>query len=993
MDRIVRSCSRALFLGTLFGLLSVCCDGQPLEEGASGVGVPSPGSLQTVGNPTMAPIADPMAVRPRDRLPDNLDANDRMMLAGHVHPLARAEFETGRAAPEYPMEKMMLVLRSDETQERALAALILAQQDPSSPQFHQWLSPETYAERFGVSANDVSGVGGWLRSHGMSVEEPTQGNRLLVFSGSVAQVEEAFQTEIHTYMVAGELHHANASDPSIPHALSEVVTGVVSLHDFRSAPTFVHQERSEAGNTTYSNGIQESTIAPQDLATIYNITPLYTSSIDGTGQSIAVIGRSNVDIGNVRTFRSYFGLPANDPTVIVSGNNPGIESNGDEIEAYLDVEWAGALAKRASIKFVVSASTTSSDGVYLAANYAVTNKVAPIISLSFGLCEKSLGTSGNTFFNNLWQQASAQGISVLVSSMDSGAAGCDSMNVSKATGGLAVNGIASTQYNVAVGGTEFNDTSNRSQYWASTNNSLTKASALSYIPEMAWNESHGSGGLYATGGGVSTLYAKPSWQFGLGVLADGKRDLPDVAFAAAIGDPYMLYADNNWYGAGGTSAATPVFASILALVIQKNGAPQGLVNSVLYNLAYKQTNSSGAAVFHDVTSGSNTVPGVTGYSAGVGYDMTTGLGSVDATQLVNHWGDGASLPSFQVTAATPTASVTPGFSTTAGYTIKGSNGFTSAVAFSVSGLPTGVTGAFSPTSVSGSGNTTLTLTAATTATPGTYAIVVTGKSGTTSQTVTLSLTVASAPTLTSTLATSTINVTAGSSGTTTVTTSRNASFNSTVSFTASGAPTGVTLKFSPTTIAAPGVGSTTITATVGATVASGTYVVNVSATGGGITKTSLLAIVVQPAPSFTLSLSPTSVSVAIGASGNVTATTSRNSTFNSSINLSVSGLPAGVTASTATNVASGSGTAILQFTVGTTATGGSYTLTVTGTGGGVTKTASLVLSVPNLTVKPAVTAATLKLGSTATVQVQTAVVGGFSSAVAFSVTGLPTGVT
>ncbi len=552
MDRIVRSCSKALLLGTFFGLLGVSCDGQPLGEDASGVGVPAPGSPQTVGNPPpSAPVADPMVVRPRDRLPDNFDANDRVMLPADRHPLARAEFYAGRASPEHPMERIMLVLRPDETQASALAALIVAQQDPSSPQFHQWLSPETYAERFGVSAHDVSGIGGWLRSHGMSVEEPTQGNRLLVFSGSVAQVEETFQTEIDTYMVAGELHHANASAPSIPRALSEVVTGVVSLHDFRSAPAFVSREQSQAGNTTYDNGSQESSIAPQDLATIYDITPLYTSSIDGTGQSIAVIGRSNIDIGNVRTFRSYFGLAAKDPTIIVSGNNPGIASNGDEVEAYLDVEWAGALAKNATIKLVVSASTTSSDGVDLAATYAVTNKVAPIVSVSFGLCEKSLGTSGNAFFNNLWQQAAAQGISVLVAAMDSGAAGCDSATASKATGGLAVNGIASTQYNVAVGGTELNDASDRGQYWAATNNSVTKASALGYIPEMAWNESQGFGSLYATGGGVSTLYAKPSWQFGLGVLADGKRDLPDVAFASAIREPYMLYADGNWYGVGG----------------------------------------------------------------------------------------------------------------------------------------------------------------------------------------------------------------------------------------------------------------------------------------------------------------------------------------------------------------------------------------------------------------------------------------------------------
>jgi subtilase family serine protease len=993
MDRNVRLCSKALLVSTLFGLSSLSCHGQPLGDGAAGVGAPSPGTTQTVGNPAMDPDADPMAVRPHDRLPANHDANDRVLLAGHLHPLARAEFETGRAAPEHPMEKMMLVLRPDDTQERALNALIRAQHDPSSPLFHQWLSPEVYAERFGVSVNDLSGVATWLRGHGMSVEEPTKGNRLLVFSGSTAQVEEAFQTEIHTYMVAGELHHANASDPSIPRALSEVVTGVVSLHDFQSAPAFVRQEQSEAGNTTYYNGIQESAIVPQDLATIYNVAPLYASGIDGTGQSIAILGRSNISISNVRTFRSNYGLPANDPTIIVSGKDPGIVCGGDEFESYLDVEYAGALAKKATIKFVVAASTTASDGIFLASTYAVTNKVAPIISLSYGLCEKSLGTSGNAFFNNLWQQATAQGISVLVASMDSGAAGCDAMNVPTASGGLAVNGLGSTAFNVAVGGTQFNDASNRAQYWAKTNDSVTKASALGYIPELAWNESRGSGGLYASGGGVSTLYAKPAWQFGLGVLADGKRDIPDVAFAAAIQDPYMLYADNQWFGSGGTSAATPVFASIMALVMQKNGTSLGLINQTLYNLAYKQTSSGGAAVFHDIVSGNNTVPGVTGYTTGTGHDMVTGLGSVDATQLVNHWADGASLPTFQLAAASPTASVTPGFTTTASYTVKGNNGFTSAVAFSVTGLPTGVTATFAPTSVSGSGSTTMTLSATTSATPGTYAITVKGTSGSTSQTASLSLTVVNAPSLTLTLGQSYIDIAAGSSGAAILTTTRNATFSSAVSLSAAGAPAGMTVAFSPISIATPGAGSSTITVKVGATVASAAYLLTISATGGGVTKAASLAIDVQPAPSFTLSLSPTSISVAPGASANIVATTLRISTFNSAVSLSVAGLPAGVTASTATIVAPGSGAAILQLTAGTTATGGSYTLTVTGTGGGVTKTASLALSVPNLTVKPAATAATLKLGGTTTVQVQTTVVGGFSSAVAFSVTGLPTGVT
>ena len=984
----------ALLWGSLLSLAVTSCDGAPFEEGnlRNPAADPSAGASPAADTPDVDSTLAPMQVRPQDRVNAPVDVQDRVALPGHVHPMARAEFEVGPAAADHRMDNMMLVLRPDAVQEQAMAALIRAQHDPTSPLHHQWLTPEMYAERFGISTSDVAGTTTWLKSHGLVIEQVVNGGRQILFSGNAAQVEAAFGTTMRAYQVDGEIHHANATDPEIPRVLASVVSGVVSLHDFRANPANVRVEQPNAENTWYYNGIPQSALVPGDLAKIYNAAPLYSASIDGTGQSIAVIGRSNIDLAEVRTFRSTYGLPARDPQVILAGADPGIVCGEDEFEAYLDVEYAGAIAKNATVKFVVAKSTLATDGIYLASQYAVSHNVAPILSLSYGLCEKALGTSGNALMNSLWQQAAVQGMSVFVASMDSGAAGCDAMNAAVAKGGLGVNGLGSTPYNTAVGGTQFDDVFNRSTYWAAANDPVTQASALGYIPELTWNQSR-EGDLLSSGGGMSSLYAKPAWQFGLGVLQDGKRDLPDVAFAAGIQDAYKVNADKQVMGGGGTSAATPVFASIMALVLQKTGQSQGLVNPVLYALAYNQNYASGATVFHDVTSGNNTVSGVTGYNAGPGFDMATGLGSVDAAQLVNHWQEGKAAPNFQIAAASPAASVLPGGSTTAVYSVKTNNGFKSPIQFSVTGLPAGVTTTFAPATLSAAGSTTLTLVASATATPGSYAAKVVGTSGGTSQSAALSLTVVNAPPLTLTLSVPYIDVAAGSSGSVTVTTANNSAFNAAVSLSVSGAPQGVTMKLSPTSIAKPGAGSSTLTATIAATMAGGTYAVTVTATGGGATKTALLAINVLPPPSFTLALSPTTLTVAPGGYATTTASTMRTTTFNSAVSVKVTGMPAGVTASTGTIATPGSGISTLGITVGSSTAGGTYALTVTATGGGVTKTAALTLSVPGTALSVNSSALTLKRGGTVTAQLTSAMLGGFSSAVNFAVQGLPAGVT
>jgi subtilase family serine protease len=674
----------------------------------------------------------------RDRITSYIDDERRVTLRGNVHPLATPQHDAGAVAPGFPMEHMLLTLLPDAAQADALNQLLDAQHDPDSPYYHQWLTPEQYGERFGVSDADAAQVVGWLKDHGLEVEEVTAGHRSIIFSGAASQVESAFNTQIHVYKIGNQLHHANATEVQIPAALFPVVGGVVSLHDFHSEPQ--HGARGKPAPDFSSGGSHY--LAPADFATIYDLAPLYQEAITGSGQSIAIVARSNIKLADVRQFRTYFGLPANDPQIIVNGADPGIFSSGEETEADLDVEWSGAVARNATIKFVVSKSTNSSDGVDLSAQYIVNHNLAPVMSTSFGLCEASLGTSGNNFLNSLWQQAAAEGITVFVSSGDNGAAGCDSASAASATHGRGVNGLCSTPYSVCVGGSEFNDAANPSLYWATSNASATDSSALSYIPEAVWNESGPGDGLWASGGGASSVYTKPSWQSGTGVPADGKRDVPDVSLSAAGHDGYLIYQEGGLYVVGGTSAASPSFAGVMALVVQHATARQGNANISFYSLAGKQR-AGGASVFHDITTGNNSVPGQAGFNAAIGYDQATGLGSIDGSVLVGHWSDATVVPAFQATPSVSSLTVTAGSNKSLTVNVTVSGGFDAAVAFSVSGLPSGVTAAFTPVALRapGSGSSVLKLTAKSSARLGVYSVVVSATSGSSRQQMPVSMTI------------------------------------------------------------------------------------------------------------------------------------------------------------------------------------------------------------------------------------------------------------
>ena len=606
--------------------------------------------------------ASPQVVQP-------VDETKLVRLMGNTHPDARPKFDQGLVAPNLPMERMLLLLRRSPEREAALEKFMDEQLDPTSPNFHRWLEPEEFGLNYGPAEQDIQKVIGWLESHGFRVNSVSKGRIFIEFSGTADQISQTFHTAIHRYVVRGEEHTANANDPAIPEALSPVIVGIYSLHNFYSKP--LHRvgglmrwsketgkwEPADKASPQYGitvSGNLYELITPYDFATIYNVLPLWKAStpIDGTGQNIAIVGRSDILLSDVATFRSTFGLPVKAPNVIVNGADPGYPSLGDQIENSLDVEWSGAVAKGATINFVTTKSTTTTGGDTLSEEYIIDNKVAPVMSSSYGQCELVLGTAGNSGTNSMWQQAAAEGITVFVASGDQGSTGCDSSDQdppAAAENGLQVNGLASTPYNVAVGGTDFDYLSDPSTYWSSTNSSTTLASAKGYVPEISWNATctnpvidtilgvgdaeqtcntllnddidsylvdigGGSGGKSActtpTGTTPSSCaggYAKPSWQTGTGVPSDGKRDLPDLSLFAAngvLGSAYLIcvsaaspdgtcnFSNTNdvlSLSIGGTSVSSPAMAGMMALVNQKMGSPQGNANQVFYQLAAKDT--------------------------------------------------------------------------------------------------------------------------------------------------------------------------------------------------------------------------------------------------------------------------------------------------------------------------------------------------------------------------------------------------------------------
>jgi hypothetical protein len=775
-----------------------------------------------------SPSAPVAPSSPRPRVTEALDETKLVRLQGNVHPLARPEFDQGVLDDAQPATRALILLQRSPDQETALRQLLDDQQNKSSVNYHAWLTPEQFGKQFGPADSDVQAVTQWLTTHGFQNIKVGAGKTAVEFSGNVGQMREAFHTGIHKFQIRGEMRNANVSDPQIPAALAPVVSGVVGLTNFRPR-AHVHQvgtfRKTKATGEVKplftfagcgTSGTQPCyAVGPGDLAKIYSIPTTVKGAAPGAGQTIVVVNDSNINPQDLVDYRNIFGLPALTlaqvtNNIIVNGPDPGI--NGDEEEADLDTQVASAVAPGAQVLLVITEQPDSgvgAAGVDLSVLYTINNNLAPVVSKSFGACEAFEGTSGNQLENALWEQASAQGITGLVSAGDNGSAACDPASsnfLDVSTFGLAVSGDASTPFNIAVGGTDFNSSlANYGTTFWGPNAASTQTSALGYVPEITWNESCASGGisactaavinndsaglsstgpdLVAGAGGASNCsnsasangsitcnsgYPKPSWQTGTGVPSDGARDLPDVSLFASNGVNGSFYIVceqdantgtgsstsscdlnspfNDFQGVGGTSASSPAFAAIMALVNQQTGQRQGNANYVLYSLASKPGASCTSApnpgancIFYDIPAGSNNSVACLGgtfncsnqstaanqygilvqannvtpaFNTTAGFDLATGLGSVNVGNLLSNWTSAAFRPTTTTFSLNGGAAVniTHGLGVSVSGTVKPTSGTgtpTGFVELFTSLSPTQIIDTFPLSSGSYSGNTVM----------------------------------------------------------------------------------------------------------------------------------------------------------------------------------------------------------------------------------------------------------------------------------------------
>lgn len=449
----------------------------------------------------------------RQMIHERIDESKLVRLANNTRPEASAANDQGPVADDFALPHMLLQLKRSPESDAALLKEIADLQNPSSPSYHQWLTPQQFAQSYGVSSADVDTVTNWLKSHGFTVNGVNETGLFIDFSGTAAQVREAYHTQIHKLNVDGAEHFANMTDPMIPAALQPAVEGVVALHNFFPKPQLIHKNQAKViPNYTYTtpNGTFHA-LVPGDLATIYNLNPAFAAGYTGKGQSIMVVEDTYLySTTDFTVFRKTFGLtrpyPSGTLTQVspagsITCTNPGFQGTqgqpgfGDDGEAAIDVEWATAAAPNATIILAACTDTTAFGGLIALENTLNGSAAAlpSVVSISYGEAEAANGAANNAAYNSAYQQAVTEGVSIFVSSGDELAASDDGGNTS--THGIGISGFASTPYNVAVGGTDFGYTANKidpATYFSSTN-SNTYSSALSYIQEIPWNNSCGNG--------------------------------------------------------------------------------------------------------------------------------------------------------------------------------------------------------------------------------------------------------------------------------------------------------------------------------------------------------------------------------------------------------------------------------------------------------------------------------------------------------------------
>jgi hypothetical protein len=544
-----------------------------------------------------------------------------------------APFDAGKLAPETPLRKIRMTLSQSSAKQGALQSMLAAQQDRDSGMYHHWLRPEEYGERFGADKESIAKLTAWLEMSGMTNIEVARGGSYVSFSASVSTLETALHVQLHTFVVNAERHYANTAAPDLPEQLRGIVAGIQGLDDFS------FRSRRQSATPAYVSGADGvQSLAPGDLATIYDMKPLYRMGVDGKGVTIAVVGAAVPSLADYRSYRGRFGLPANDfQTVVVPGSIAG-NAEAETVEAALDLEIAGAAAPGAAIVYV------QDEDVSAGLAYAIDHRLADVLSISYTSCE--LPGPEDLAYETLALQGAVEGMTWVSATGDSGAAGCDPAGSVMSLSGLAVNLPASLPEVTAVGGTMF--AAAASKFWSGTNTN-DGATALAYVPETGWNGIVDGETVTASGGGASRDFSKPGFQSS---IADGLsgREIPDVAMAAEeMVHPYVVISGGQTLYVGGTSASAPLFAGIAALVngylLAQGSIPEtglGNINPVLYRLQ-----KTAPAGFHDVTTGTNEVAcaagsadcagGSLGYVARAGHDMATGLGSVDAYALATGW--------------------------------------------------------------------------------------------------------------------------------------------------------------------------------------------------------------------------------------------------------------------------------------------------------------------------------------------------------------------
>lgn len=760
---------------------------------------------------------------PAGRIKGEIEGSPRVQLPGSRSPLTKSLADSGRLAANTKLNGMSLVYKRSDSQESELKQLLSAQQDPTSTQYHGWITPDQFASRFGMPDADISKIETWLQQQGFAVQGVSRGKTRIVFSGNSSQVENAFGAEIHLYTKGNRTEFAPASDISLPSALTSVVQSVSNLSSFRpqshvrlKAPgpqTSAHFTSSQSGSHF---------LTPGDVAVIYDLNAAYNSGYTGSGQSIAVVGQSAVTLTDIENFQSAAGLTKKDPTlVLVPSSGTSTTVSQDQAESDLDLEYSGGIAKGATIYFVY-VGNNQNYSVFDALQYAVDDRISPIISMSYGSCETELSSSDYTTLDGILQQAASQGQTVVAASGDSGSTDCYGVSglTTSQQQALAVDFPASSEYVTGLGGSEFSSSdvsSSNTTYWNSASGSDVVTSAKSYIPESAWNDDSSSSGLSSGGGGASSLTSRPSWQTGVtGIPTGSYRLVPDISLSSSPNNAGYLYCSSdsstqitgscsngfrdssNSYltVAGGTSFASPIFAGMLALINQRlNSTGQGVINSTLYSLAGNA--SDYASAFHDITSGGNQCTAgssycsgssTSSYASGTGYDQATGLGSVDLYNLLTAWpaGSASSLQASQTTLSADTTTPASGAADT--ITIK-----TASVSTSATATPTGtVTLTIDGTAQSSSlmltnGSVTYSFSSTTS---GAHVIVAdySGDSSFAPSTGSLTLTIGSATSSGSgsfTVAANSLTVSSGSTGTSTVTVTPKNGYTGTVTWTVS----------------------------------------------------------------------------------------------------------------------------------------------------------------------------------------------------------------